>query len=82
MRVHFAALPAKSKADDGFGGAAIAAAGSGVGCVAGGAGGGGPHITRFIVSAMLCLLTCGAALGTARTLDHGQINSSVPMGYM
>ena len=83
MRVHFAALPATSKADDGFGGAAIAAAGRAAGFSdGGGAGGGGPQHTRFIFSAMLCLLSSGAALGTARTLDHGHINSSVPMGYM
>ena len=119
MRVHFAALPVKSKIDDGFGGAAIAAAGhaaaqlwarlcSGLasamsspllcaalgspllclcaelaGCVAGGIGGGGPHITRFICSATLSLTSAGAAVGrAARTLDHGHINSSVPMGYM
>ena len=94
MRVHFAALPATSHAELGFGGAggaaiaAVAVAGGAGGAAiaavadGGGAGGGGPQHTRFIFSAMLCLLSSGAALGTARTLDHGHINSSVPMGYM
>ena len=92
VRVHYAALPATPQAElglGGAGGAAIAAVSVSGGAaldalaaIGGGIGGGGPHIARFICSAMLCLTSVGATVGRAtRTLDHGHMKKSVPMGY-